>query len=134
MLVCAEEYIKGLEKNELNYDVKELKDGDVLVRVPNGGISVNQVFTGEKGEYLSCFYTIENAPEDKVLDAIVMCNTLNMTYKWLKFYVDKSNDVMAEDDAILSEDSAFEEAFELMLRGFKIIKDVKPLIMRSLYA
>ena len=41
---------------------------------------------------------------------------------------------MIHDDAILAVDTAAEEAFELLVRMVKIGEDVKPRIMRAIYA
>jgi hypothetical protein len=42
--------------------------------------------------------------------------------------------VVFHDDAILSPSNAADEAFELLLRTLKIGDDVKPQIMRAIYA
>ena len=48
--------------------------------------------------------------------------------------MDKDNDLVFHDDAILSPENAAEEAFELLIRTLKITDDVKPTFMRAIYA
>ena len=48
--------------------------------------------------------------------------------------MDKDNDLVMHDDAIVSEDSAAEECFELLVRMLKISEDIKPRIMKAIYA
>ena len=78
--------------------------------------------------------TFESVPQEKVVDAIIACNELNTAYKWAKFYVDKDNDVMVQDDAILTVATAAEEAFEILLRVIDIAKEAKQPLMKAIYA
>ena len=107
--------------------------GDVLLEIPFKGMNAVLDFSGDNGEYLSLSLIIDSVPEDKQMDVIIACNTMNSMFKWLKFCVDKDNEVMARDDAILAESNAFEETMELMLRAFSIVTQVKPAIMRVIY-
>ena len=77
--------------------------------------------------------TFENIPEEKLADLIFACNELNTKYKWVTFYVDGDRDLMLHDDALLSYDTAAEEAFEMLLRMINISAEAKPVIMRALY-
>ncbi|MBQ9736705.1 MAG: YbjN domain-containing protein [Clostridia bacterium] len=134
MLACAELFTKFLESKGLNFNVREDSDGDVFVMFPYDGKITRCIFSGEEGKYLSLYLVYENVPEDKMADAIFLANELNTKWKWVKFYVDGDRDLMLQDDAILSVDTAADEAFELLLRMLNIGKDSKPSIMKALYA
>lgn len=133
MLKCAELFIEDLKAKELVCSVKEDSDGDVAVRFPYQGRDTCFIFRGEEGRYVSIFTVFESVPEEKVNDMYAVCNDLNATYRWLKFFVDRDNDLMVTDDAIVSEESAADECFELLGRRINILKEVKPIIMRALY-
>ena len=133
MLLSAQLFIEDLKRKDLKFDIKELSGGETLVNFPFDGKMTNIVFSGEDGKYVSMYTNFESIPADKVADLYVVCNQLNATYKWLKFYVDKDNDLMVEDDAIVSPESAADECFELILRRANVLKDVKPVIMRAIY-
>lgn len=134
MLKCAQLFIDELESRNLNFEKHELKDGDCVVSVPYKGKDLMCFFAGEDGKYLSLYLQFENVPEDKVSEALVACNELNREYKWVTFYVEKNNDIVLHDDALLCEETAAAEAFELMVRMLKIMDEIKPVIMKAIYA
>ena len=134
MLEFAQLVIDYFTSKELQFETREIPDGGVVVHVPFKDLSINMIFNGEKGEYLSFYYQVASVPDEKLANLIVVCNKLNSTYKWLKFYVDDDKDIMAQDDAILTEENAGDETFELLFRGIKIVNDVKPIIMKAIYA
>ena len=131
---CARLFTKDLDSKDLTYNSGNTSNGDSYVEFPYRGKSIRMIFSGKDGCYLSLYMVFERVPEDKVADAIFVCNTLNAEYKWVTFYVDRDNDVIFHDDAILAVSNSAEEAFELMARMLKIGDDVKPQIMRAIYA
>ena len=129
----AQIFIDELKSKELTVDYKEDSDGDVIVQIPFDGKMTTFIFNGDEGEYVSMYTCFESIPAEKVPTMLVVCNQLNMTYKWLKFYIDRDNDLMVQDDAILTEENAVSECIELLLRRGRILKEAKPIIMRPLY-
>lgn len=134
MLKFAELFTQYLDSKEFNYETYTFDDGDVLVEFPYKGKATKLIFGGEDGKYLSLYLNFENVPEDKYVDVLIACNELNKQYKWATFYLDDDRDLIIHDDAILSEESAAEEAFELLVRIIHIGDDVKPVIMKAIYA
>ena len=133
MNICAEMFIAKLKTKDLNYSVRE-RDSDVIVTFPYDNRKTNIVFSGEDGAHAQLATVIESVPEDKFVDVVLACNSLNATFRYVKFAVDKDNDVMAYTDAILDPASADEECFELLVRSLKIIGEAKPPIMKAIYA
>ena len=131
---CAELFIEHLKAKNLNFECGTDKDGDSVVEFPYQGKVTKIFFSGDDGCYLSMYLVYERVPDAKVADVIFTCNDLNCQYKWITFYVDKDNDVVLHIDAILTPDTAAEEAFEMLIRMLKIGDDVKPQIMRAIYA
>lgn len=134
MNACAELFVKNLKSKNLNFATADTDRGDTVVDFPYQGKVTKLIFSGETGEYCSFYLVYERVPEDKVADVIFTCNELNAEYKWVTFYVDKDNDLVIHDDAILSVESAAEEAFELLVRMLKITDDLRPRIMKAIYA
>ncbi len=135
MVVCAEMFVAKLRAKELTFNVSEMSDGDIRVMVPFSGKQFNAIFSGDDdGRRVAMRTVFEKCPEDRMADLLIVCNSLNVQYRWLKFCVDNDNDIMVEDDAILSPESAGEECFELLVRTASILDDVKPVIMRALYS
>ena len=108
LVVCG---VNG--KNNARYDVVFVfgKDGrDVLMRV-----------TG-----LVAF------PEEKWGPMLELVNELNGSYRWLKFDV-KPEQVDAQCDAVIDEDTSGRICVELMLRTMRIIDDAYPKFMHVLW-
>lgn len=134
MQPCAAAFIENLKSKDLNYATKDTDRGDTVVDFPYQGKVTKCIFAGDQGEYFSMYLVYERIPKEKVADLIFLCNELNAEYKWVTYYVDSDNDLVMHDDAILSVESAAEEAFELLIRMLKISEDLKPRIMKAIYA
>ena len=131
---CAELFVENLKSKNLNFQTGIDKDGDSVVEFPYSGKIAKLFFSGNDGGYLSIYVVYEKVPSDKLADVIFTCNDLNCRFKWVTFYVDRDNDVILHDDAILSVSNAADEAFELLVRMLKIGDQIKPDIMRAIYA
>ena len=133
MLACAQTFCDFLESKNLYFESFTDDEGDVIVKFPYEGKITKCIFSGDDGKYLSLYMLYENIPEEKLADLIFACNELNTKYKWVTFYVDGDRDLMLHDDALLSYDTAADEAFEMLVRMINISTEAKPVIMRALY-
>ena len=133
MLKCAELFVADLSSKNLHFDSYDSNDASI-VKFPYDNRTTTCVFKGEDGTYLSIYTVFERVPEDKYADVLIVCNSLNAKYKWLKFYIDEDNDIMVEDDAILTVATAAEECFELLMRRLNIMNESKPEVMRAIYS
>ncbi len=133
MKTCTQNFANILNEKELNFTVKN-NNTDEIIDFPWQGRNLKCIFSGDEGEYLSMYYCLESVPEEKLADVLFVCNEMNAKYKWVKFYLDSDNDIMLEDDAILSPANAGAEAFELLIRMIDILKDTKPVFMKAIYA
>ena len=133
MLACAELFKAVLDSKDFTYNYKDLGE-EAVISFPYQGKVANCFFSGDDGEYVSIYLVFDRVPEDRTADAIFVCNELNCKYKWVTFYVDKDNDLMLHDDAILSIENAGSECLELLVRMLDIAGDVKPVIMKAFYA
>lgn len=134
MLICAELFTNLLKSNNLVYNVSEDGDGAVIVGFPYQGKMIRCIFDGDDGKYFSIYMLYESIPDEKLADIIFLCNEFNARFKWFTFFVDSDKDLMLHDDAILSIETAADEAFELLIRMLKMGDDVKPMIMKTIYA
>ena len=134
MADCAKLFVTFLDSKEFKYAARVADDGDVVIDFPYDGKVTTCIFSGDDHEYLSIYTIFERIPDNKRTDLILVCNDLNSQYKWVTFYVDNDNDLVLHSDARLSLRDADEEAFEILVRSLKISEDVKPVIMRAIYA
>ena len=132
--VCAQRLANTLQDKDLNYQTDIANDGTSVILFPFQGKVVRMFFSGENGKYLSMYLVFERVPDEKVTDVILKCNELNCQYKWFSFYVDKDKDITLQNDAILTESTAADVALELLVRMVKISDEVKPAIMKAIYA
>ncbi len=133
MLLCAQLFMEDMKTKEINFQMKEISEDELVIAVPFEGKLTQMFFSGPDGRYVAIYTVYESVPADKVTDLYVVCNQLNASYKWLKFFLDKDNDIVVQDDAIVSPESAAGECFELLLRRAVILKEVRPAIMRAIF-
>lgn len=91
-------------------------------------------FTDEGGYVSLRSYNLCKFDDSKKADMYKVCSELNARFKWVKFYVDESdNTITCQDDAIIQLDSAGPECFELLLRMYSIMDDSYPVIMKTVW-
>ena len=134
MVICAEMFVANLNAKGLRFSTADLNDGGTCVSIMFNGKTTNLFFGGDdNGTHVALRTVFERCPSDRLADMLIVCNSLNLQYRWLKFCIDNENDIMVEDDAILSPETAADECFELLARTVRILEEVKPTIMRAIY-
>ena len=135
MVICAELFAAKMKAEGIRFNVIDRDDGGCVLSVPFEDRTTNVFFDGDNnGTHPALRTVFEHCPAEKIADVLVVCNELNVKYRWVKFCIDNDCDIMVEDDAIVSPESAGEELLELVFRTASIIKDVKPTIMRAIYS
>ena len=73
---------------------------------------------------------------DKAVDKMYkVINDINKEYRWIKFYIDDSdNTVTAEDDAVIQLDSCGMEVLRCCIQLAKIADEAYPTIMKAIYS
>ncbi len=79
-------------------------------------------------------YDLGRFDGDKYAAGLIACNDANKKYRWVRFFIDEDNDVVAEADAIVSDESVFDEVIELIVRMLNIIDDLYPSFMKARWA
>ena len=140
MLQAVSRFLTVLDQRKINYDhYPAEEDRKERVRVDFSGDHVNNLtmvfFFDDDGESVNikCFSICKVTP-DKLMDIYVKLNELNYNYRWIKFYLDEDNEVTQSGDAIIDEETAGEECFELLGRYVNILDDCYPEIMKALWA
>ena len=99
-----------------------------------GSMEILLIFDDDRTMALKS-YNYLSFPEDKKQLMYAVCSKVNADYRWVKFYVDESdNTITVEDDAVLDISSAGDEAFELCLRMFDIGQKAYTTFMKALLA
>lgn len=119
--------------------VKYMDKGENVVRVAYSGDNLQSipvfVFFDKDGDPMVQFKCWEIANFNGAVDAgIRACNALNAKYRWVKFYLDKDNDVICECDAYIDVGTCGSECLSLVQRVVNIADDAYPDLMRARYA
>ena len=124
----------------LNFDHVDQFDNPMIV-VPFGGgdysythMLVHLIFDedGESGHILTS--PIGNVPVEKTAKMLLELNEFNRKFRWVKFYLDDDNDVVADGDVLFDEQNAGAACFEMVMRTASIIDDAYPEIMRAIWS
>ncbi len=119
--------------------VKYTKQKDHVVKVAYSGDNMDSipifVFFDEDNEPLVAFkcWDIMNFKSNEAA-ALVVCNTLNSEYRWVKFFLDKDKDIVASLDAMVDRQTCGEECLSLVRRMVNILDDVYPRIAKARWA
>ncbi len=119
--------------------IKYTDKGENVVLVSYGAKNIKSVpvyvFFSKDGEGIAQFKCWEIANfKDKEAKALIACNELNSTYRWVKFYMDKDSDIVVDCDAYLDEDTCGEECVNLIRRLVSIVDEGYPVIGKALWS
>lgn len=134
-----EQYVEILDEVGLKHsEIKTRDNGKQTVtfmyQTELMGKPVSVMVTCDSCSVEQTVFGIANIPEDKITNAILMCNDLNAEYRFLKFYVDEENNVVVEDDAFLDEHSAGAEIFAVTKIMLEKLNDIYGRFMKAIWA
>lgn len=134
MKTCAQKFKQYLESKDYKFTLYADDEDNAVIGFPYSGREAKCFFTGDDGEYLSIYMVYESVPEAKYANALIACNEVNCKYKWVTAYLDEDRDILLHLDALLTPETAAAEAMEMLVRLIKISDDVKPVLMKAIYA
>ena len=113
----------------------ENADGDLRVSYNADNVKTVEVllFFDKNGDKYVAFYclSIGSFTKDQYAKALVVCNTMNKKYRWMKFFIDENYQIVVKADAILDEETCGEECIEYVRRIVGIVDDVYPDFMKA---
>ena len=77
---------------------------------------------------------IAHVPENKTDVALRAINDANVNYRWLSFFLDKDNDIVASGDQILSPDTVGDTCHELLTRTLNICDEAYESFMKAIWS
>ena len=77
---------------------------------------------------------IAGVPAEKMAQLLFALNECNHRFRWVKFYLDEDNDIIADTDLIFTEQNAGEACFELVMRTASIVDDAYSTIMKEIWS
>lgn len=126
------EYVRYMDRNGDKYE--KLNDTLILRKYRADNHDDYRLFVdfGEKDNSRVNFqgYGIGTVPEKKLPGALVLCNKLNMQYRWVKFYINDEREVVGSGDAIVEISTVGSECNEMVERMVGIMDDAFPEFMK----
>ena len=130
------EFTRYLDGRGIKY--REMNENNVRISYSGDNtndISVNVIFD-EDGDGLVALrcWSFGKVPEDKRSKMLETCNDLNNNYRWVKFSIDKDNDIAVSLDAVIDIQTVGEECFQLVMRTVNIYDEAYPILMHALWS
>jgi hypothetical protein len=79
-------------------------------------------------------YSLVKVPDNKVDAMLVKLNQLNNQYRFIRFSLDKDNEVQVSHDMPMATTNPGDIAVEITIRTAKILDDVYPEMMKALWS
>lgn len=124
-------FINHLKKNDIKYN----QEDDHVISISFKGDNIDRVkayvFFDEDGDpyvHLKC-WTISSF-KNNVEKGLLLCNALNIEYRWVRFYIDKDFDLSADMDAKIDILTCGENCLFLVKRIANIVDDAYPQIAK----
>ena len=139
MLATVEAMKKGFEDSNLKIKmIREVKDGPTIVYSGVNGKSntydILFIFTPDEHTVTIRVDALAKVPIDRAYDVRDQLNELNVHYRWIKLIINKDSDICLLIDAIVTPETAGPVCVELMVRTMKIVDEIYPVIMQSIWS
>lgn len=133
MSVYADAFEKTLKSKDLKFNRIDDRAFIISFGAENkDNIEIIIAFDKDGDHYvaLKC-YKVAKFNAENVGKGIVCANEQNAKFRWVKFYIDDDMEVTCEADGILTEETAGDEAFELMIRMLNIVDEAYLAFMKA---
>ncbi|MBQ1233326.1 MAG: YbjN domain-containing protein [Clostridia bacterium] len=135
MQIYAREFMRYMDEKGVKYTereenvIKVVYSGDNMDSIP-----VFVIFDEDNDPLvqLKC-WDVQNFKNNEA-SALMVCNSLNYKYRWVKFYLDKDSDIVVSIDAMIDQDTCGEECLSLVRRLVNITDEAFPEIARARWA
>lgn len=136
----ADSFEWALMAHELKYERKGDEEQPLFELGFGGGdfkynhVSIFVVFDSDGASVQLVSSPIARIPIEKTSGMLLAINDVNCRFRWVKMYLDRDNDLVAEADLIIDEYTAGESCVELVMRMASIIDDAYADLMKALWA
>ena len=135
MEICQE-----FDRVKIKYDVVDNQDRDFSYVDANFKsergtiVSIKFVSEDDDADVQVRAFSLAHVPDERLGDVLKVINNLNCKYRFVKFLIDRENDVALECDLPMNNANIGPCATEMFIRSMKIIDEALPEIMRAIWA
>lgn len=134
--VSCDKFTRFLDGKDIRYSRRNdscISIGwDDLKNIKSVAVIISFDEDGKRVELRS--YSVGSFKDELFTKGLIACNEVNKKYRWVKFYLDDDQDVVATDDAVIDSRTSDDECFELMIRMMSIIDESYPTFMRARFS
>lgn len=137
MNMAAQAFANYLNKKDIKYTTYGSNNEIISIQYSGtnmSNITVLYFFSTSTRDVAIRILDIARIPEEKMELAYFSCCKLNEKYRWVKFYINSDNEMMAESDAIITPSSVGEVCYDLLQHMKSIVDESYPLIMKTVWS
>ncbi|MBR4873811.1 MAG: YbjN domain-containing protein [Clostridia bacterium] len=134
MTQYAREFAHCLDANGIHFSRSEKNDNHLIIpysgdNFPSLHIVADFDDDGDPTVQFRC-WELQNFKSNPAM-GVVVCNDLNMKYRWIKFYLDDDRDIVATLDAVIDPDNCGSYCLLQLLRMVSVLDDAYPQIAKA---
>lgn len=138
MLKTAQAFMKACEAKDWHYkDARDLENGKSVVVCGISGqdtrYDIRFFFDQDETSVAVRVFGLTRVQKDAYARVLLCANSLNLKFRWVKFCIDKDDDLNLEHDAVVNTDNAGEVCVEILGRFMGIVDKAYPVIMKAQY-
>ena len=135
MVEFAQLFTEHMDEKNVKYTVKSENVVNVSYNGDNKDeLSIYVIFDKDGEGYVEFKCWDVEKFKNKREAGIQVCNAMNLKFRWVKFYLDDDDDVIASIDAIIDRSTCGAECLSLVLRLVNIVDDAYPDIAKARWA
>ena len=128
---CKAAYLRYMDGHDIKYRDVSDRTVEVAYDTSNAGtVRVSVVFDESAGGYVHFFTPAIGPFRDKVAEGVLLCNAMNLNYRWVTFFLDRDNDVAVDADAMVSVEDAGRVCSDIVVRMVDIVDKAYPEFMK----
>lgn len=130
----------ALTERGLKFDYIEEYDNPMVALGFGGGdfsfthVVVHLVFDLDGTSAQIVTSPIAGVPVEKTAQVLLTLNECNNKFRWVKFYLDEDNDIIANGDVMFDEQNTAETCIEMIMRTANIIDDAYADLMKAVWS
>lgn len=127
----------ALAERGLKFDHVDEYENPMIVLNFGGGdfsfthLAIHVIFDLDGSSAQLATSPIASVPAEKTAQMLLTLNACNHKFRWVKFYLDDDNDVVANGDVIFDEQNTGDACIELIMRAANIVDEAYADIMKT---